>query len=167
MPTKFSLLCNAYDDAQDDFEKYKNNCHNFAIELVEQLKKYFEVPERQFTVYKVEENNNFDLIHGSLLGALTLTKDSHWHFGVGLTVCRTVEAFPEELILIHIIFRKEKGNTYFLRHTYGDKEFKVEMGALETYTTYFDDLFNTIISSYKGHLQQFIGEKTTRKLGYV
>ena len=165
--TKFHQLCAAYDTAQSNFENYKQNCHNFAIELVKSLKLYYAIPEQQFTLYKIKEQNNFDLIHGSLLGALTLTPESYWHFGIGLTVCRAPESFPEELILIHVIFRKEKGNTYYLKHAYGEKEFKVTYKNPDSYAEYFDDLFDTIISSYNGHIQQFIGEKTTRKLGYL
>jgi len=165
--SRFNTLCDAYDNAQKNFETYKSNCYNFGVELVDELRKYFQVPDRQFTVYKIEENNNFDLIHGSLLGALTLTKDSLWHFGVGFTVCRTVDVFPEELILLALVYRKEKGNTFYLKHTYNEKEFKVEYGKPETYKDYFEDLFKTILESYNGHLQQFIGEKTVRKLGYI
>ena len=164
--SKFSQLCSAYDIAQDNFDQYKKNCHTFALELVSELKEYYGVPDRQFTLYQVEENNNFKLIHGSLLGALTLTGDNHWHFGIGLTVCRAPESYPEELILIHIIFRKE-GDDFKLRHTFSDKEFSVNRGDKDSYTPYFEDLFQTIVSSYKSHIQQFIGEKTTRKLGYV
>jgi len=165
--TKFNSLCEAYDVAQDNFSNYKNKCHAFGIELVNELKAYYEVPERQFSLYRVEENNNFKLIHGSLIGALTLTPNSHWHFGVGLTVCRAPESYPEELILIHILFRKESGNAFFLKHTFGDKEFEVKKGDKASYVPYFDDLFNTIEASYRDHIQQFIGDKTTRKLGYV
>ena len=165
--SKFNQLCAAYDIAQDNFDTYKQSCHTFALELISELKAYYNVPDRQFSLYKVEENNNFKLIHGSLLGALTLTPDSHWHFGVGLTVCRAPESFPEELILIHILFRKEADGIFHLKHTYGDQEFKVERGNKTSYIPYFDDLFNTIVTSYTGHIQQFVGEKTTRKLGYV
>jgi hypothetical protein len=165
--TKFNQLCAAYDAAQDNFDAYKKNCHAFAIELVDELKAYYEIPERQFSLYQVEQNNNFKLINGSLYGALTLTPNSDWHFGVGLTVCKAPESYPEELILIHIFFRKEVGDTFFLRHTYGDKEFEVTKGNKESYIPYFDDLFNTIVDSYQGHIQQFLGEKTTRKLGFV
>lgn len=164
--SKFSELCEAYDNAQNNFETYKNHCHNFAVEFVDELRKHFEIPDRQFTIYKIDENNNFDLKHGSLLGVLTLTKDSLWHFGVGFTVCRTVDVYPEELILLALGFRKENGNTFYLKHTYSDKEYKVEYGKSESYNDYFEDLFKTILASYNGHLQQFIGEKTTRKLGY-
>lgn len=165
--SKFSKLCKAYDVAQDDFAAYKQNCHAFAIELVKELKENFEIPERQFSLYRVEKDNNFKLIHGSLIGALTLTQDSHWHFGLGLTVCRAPESYPEELILIHILFRKETDNAFYLKHTFGDKEFKVEKGDKASYLNYFEDLFSTIEASYRGHIQQFVGEKTTRKLGYL
>ena len=97
---------------------------------------------------------------------MCIRDSNHWHFGIGLTVCRAPESYPEELILIHIIFRKE-GDDFKLRHTFSDQEFSVNRGDKDSYTPYFEDLFQTIVSSYKSHIQQFIGEKTTRKLGYV
>ncbi len=164
--SKFSMLCSAYDKAQHDFNEYNNRCHAFALSVVAELKVYFDVPDRQFTLYRIAEDNDFALIHGSLLGALTLTPESLWHFGFGITVCQAPEAYPEELILVQILFRKDGEDSFFLKHTYGDKEFKVQFKKPETYTSYFDDLFSTIISSYDSQLQQFIGQKTTRKLGY-
>ena len=165
--SKFHQLCGAYDLAQDNFTTYKNKSHTFSIELVKELKAYFDIPERQFSLYQTEDKGDFKLVNGALIQALTLAPDSYWHFGIGLTVCRAPESYPEELILIHIIFRKERGDTFFLKHTFGDKEFEVEKGNSESYIPYFEDLFKTIMSSYNNQLQRFVGERTTRKLGYM
>ena len=166
--SKFNQLCEAYDIAQENFGVYKKKCHAFAVELSKELKEYYQVPEQQFSLYKVEDNNNFNLIRGSILGALTLTKDTHWHFGIGLTVCRVPNSYPEELILIHILFRKkERESSFYLKHTYSEQEFEVEIGDKASYLPYLDDLFVTIQSSYNKQIQQFVGEKTTRKLGYI
>ena len=46
------------------------------------------------------------------------------------------------------------------------KEFEIIKGNKSSYAPFFDFLFNIILMSYNEQLQHFIGEKTTRKLGY-
>jgi hypothetical protein len=164
--TKFHELCNAYGAAQDKFELYKTDCHIFSMEVVKELKAYYQIPESQFSLYKVSEKNGYELVTPALIHAIRLTEDHYWHFGIGLTVCKSAETLPEELILIHIMFRKTLDGKYFLKHAYENDEFEIEKGNKSSYIPFFDFLFETIIKSYNEQLQQFIGVKTTRKLGF-
>ena len=104
--SKFHELCEAYDNAQSKFDSYRSDCHNLSIEIVQELKVYFNIPESQFSLYKVSEQNEFELVPSSLTHAITIVDGHYWHFGVGLTVCKVAEKLPEELILIHIMYRK-------------------------------------------------------------
>jgi len=164
--SKFHQLCAVYDAAQVRFEEYKKNCHLFSIEFTQHLKEYYQIPEKQFSLYRIDREGRFDLVPSSLIHAIDLFDDHYWHFGIGLTVCRAPETLPEELILIHLFFRKEEGKEFFLKHTLSDKEFEVFQGKKDSFIPFLDDLFNTIRSSYDGYIQQFIGERTTRKLGF-
>lgn len=165
--TKFHELCNAYGLAQDNFEAYRVDCHLIAIEIVKELKAYYQVPDSQFSLYKINSNNEFVLVKPELIQAITLREDHFWHFGIGLTVCKAPEALPEELILIHLLFRKDAHGKYFIRHAYNNVEFEIVKNNSESYVPFLDALFKTTIASYNNQLQQFIGEKTERKLGYV
>lgn len=164
--TKFHELCNAYGNAQDKFKNYKTECYLFSMEIVKELKAYYNIPESQFSLYKINEENGFELVAPALIDAIRLAEDHYWHFGIGLTVCKSAGTLPEELILIHIMFRKNIENKCFIKYAYNDKEFEIKKGHSGSYIAFFDFLFETIIKSYNGQLQQFIGVKTTRKLGY-
>lgn len=165
--TKFHQLCNAYGNAQTSFEDYKTNCHLLSMEIVKELKSYYEVPEGQFSLYRINDQNGFELVTPALIHAISLKQDQFWHFGIGLTVCKSPEALPEELILIHIKFRKNAEDKNYVQYAYAEKEFEVVKGASDSYKPFFEFLFNEIISSYDKKLQHFIGEKTERKLGYI
>lgn len=166
MLTKFHQLCDAYGKAQDNFENYKTNCHILSMEIVKELKAYFEIPNSQFSLYRIGEKNNFELVTPALIHAIQLKEDHLWHFGIGLTVCKSAETLPEELILIHLKFRKDIYNKSFIQYAYNEKEFEIEKGKSASYLPFFDFLFQIIVESYNNQLQQFIGEKTERKLGY-
>lgn len=165
--TKFHELCGAYGIAQASFETYKTDCHILSMEIVRELKAYFKVPDSQFSLYRITEKGDFDLVTPALIHAITLKEDHHWHFGVGLTVCQAPETLPEELILIHLMFRKNDKSEFFIRYAHSETDFAIVQGAAESYIPFFNFLFDIIIKSYKDHLQQFVGEKTERKLGYI
>ena len=165
--TKFHELCGAYDQAQENFDTYQKDCHALSMEIVGELKAYYQVPESQFSLYRISKEGGFELVPDALIHALTLGEDHYWNFGFGLTVCRAPETLPEELILVHIIFRKSSEGDFWVKSAYAGQEFKITKGDSESYIPFFDFVFDIIISSYKEQLQQFIGEKTTRKLGYL
>lgn len=164
--TKFHELCSAYGTAQSNFESYKTDCHILSMEIVKELKNYFQIPDSQFSLYKINEQNGFDLVTPALIHAITLRKDKYWHFGVGLTVCKSPETLPEELILIHLMFKINFKGEGFIKYAHSETDYEIVKGKSESYAPFFDFLFKTIITSYQGQLQQFIGEKTERKLGY-
>lgn len=165
-PSKFHQLCGAYDSAQTTFEAYKTDCHVLSIEIVKELKAYFGIPESQFSLYRINESGGFDLVPSALIHAIRLADDHFWHFGIGMTVCKAPETLPEELILIHLQFRKNLHGKYFIKYANDEKEFEIGKGDTKSYEPFFGFLFDLIIKSYQDHLQQFVGEKTTRKLGY-
>lgn len=165
--SKFRQLCAAYGKAQIQFEAYKKDCHQYAIEIIEELKGYYKVPESQFSLYRIVDNHGFELVTPAAIHAIELKEDNYWHFGVGLTVCQAPETLPEELILIHLMFRKNSKGQYFLKYAFEEDEFEIKRDDPATYKPFFDFLFNIIIKSYQESLQRFVGVKTERKLGYI
>ena len=165
-PTKFEELCQAYADAQDNFEAYRLDCHAFAIELVTEMKDYFQVPEKQFTLYRINDQSGFQLVSPALVHAIQLKPDNYWHFGVGLTVCKNPETLPEELILIYIKFRKNKDGSFTLLYANDDDEYIARKDDKPSLYAYFDYLYQSILDSYDSHLNQFLEPKTERRLGF-
>lgn len=164
--SKFHQLCDVYGKAQEDFANYKSDCHFLAVALVKELKGYYEVPESQFSLYNVDANNEFHLVPPELIHALNLRADSYWQFGIGLTVCRTPETLPVELVLIHLMVRKNSENKFFVKSAIDETEFEVDKKDKKTFIPFFDFLFDSITKSYSEQIQTFTGEKTERKLGY-
>ena len=158
--TKFHKLCEAYDTAQEKFNAYQNDCHIFSMEFVRELKAYYQIPESQFSLYKINKEGGFDLVPSALIHALDLDENYFWNLGFGLTVCRTLETLPEELILVHIMFRKNIKDEYYIKYAYGGDEYQIVKGDATSYVPFFDFLFSSIMTSYQQQMQQFIGEKT-------
>lgn len=165
--TKFHQLCGAYDKAQTMFDNYQRECHLLSMEIVRELKSFFQIPESQFSLYKINDKGGFELVPAALIHAIRLAEDHYWHFGVGLTVCKAPETLPEELILIHLMFKRNDKEECFINYANGNEEFQIKKGDSASYAPFFEYLFTTVINSYESQLQQFIGEKTTRRLGYV
>lgn len=164
--SKFHELCMAFGKAQDDFSVFKNSSHLISIELVSEFKNYFQIPDSQFSLYKVNTENEFEIVPPTLINALSLKTNSHWQFGIGLTVCKAPETLPQELILIHIIFRKDIDDKYFVRYGNEVKEFEIIHREKKSFFAFFDFLHEVIIKTYHEQLQHFIGQSTSRKLGY-
>jgi hypothetical protein len=137
------------------------------MDLVRELKAYYQVPESQFSLYRINQEGGFELVPAALIHALSLGEDHYWSFGIGLTVCRAPETLPEELILVRIMFRKIADGDFRVKYANGKEEFNISKGNSKSYVPFFDFVFESIISSYKEQLQQFLAEKTTRKLGYL
>lgn len=164
--TKFKELCMAFGRAQNQFQSFQNCCQDFAVEMVKEIKEYFQIPESQFSLYQVNGKNEFNLVQPELINALTLRPDSLWQFGIGLTVCSAPETLPKELILIHILIRRDLEENYFLRYGDQEQEHKIEKSDKYNFIPFFDFIHQTIINSYDQELAHFIGQDTRRTIGY-
>ena len=164
--TKFTELCKAYGKAQSDFKQFQEDCYQLTLKLVKELKEYFQIPESQFSLFKIDANNEFHLVQPAVINALNLRPDSLWQFGIGLTMCTSVEASPQELILIQILIRKDLEGCFFLKYGNEDKEHKVEKKEKFDFIPFFDYLHDTIINTYEQQITHFIGNDTRRIIGY-
>lgn len=170
--TKFKELCMAFGRAQNQFQEYQNGCHQFAIEMVDELITYFQIPDSQFSLFKINPQNEFNLVQPGLVHALTLRPDSYWQFGIGLTVCSAPETLPQELILIHILIRRDLENNHFLSYKnqqeqQEQQEHKIEkLNDKHNFIPFLDYLHETIVKTYDDELKIFIGNDTRRQIGY-
>ena len=166
--SKFKELCTAFKTAQGEFKNFQDDTYNFSVELVEEFKSYFEVPESQFSLFKFNKKNEFNLVQPAIINALALRPDSLWQFGVGLTVCNAPETLPQELILIHIMIRRDLDGNFFLSH--GNQaepnEIPVEKKGKYNFVPFFDALYETIINTHSQQMTHFIGQDTRRTIGY-
>ncbi len=164
--SKFQELCKAYSKAQTDFGTYQDQCHQFSISLVKELKAFLQIPESQFSLYKINEEQEFEIVPPSLINAINLLEDSYWQFGIGLTVCSAPETLPQELILISVTFKKNMDETFTLKYGIESTEFTISQKDPDSYLTFFKFMHEQIMSAYNDQLQEFIGQDTKRTLGY-
>ena len=164
--TKFQELCKVYCKAQTDFENFREDCHQLAMEMVDELKTYFGIPDSQFSLYTVTEQNEFEIVSPALINAMTLRSDSYWQFGIGLTLCRQPEKLPQELVLIPVLVRKDLDNKFFAKYGAEKEEFEVILGSKENFHPFFDFLYDSILKTYSEQYHQFVGQSTKRKMGF-
>lgn len=164
--TKFHELCMVFGKAQQDFQKFETDCHLFSVELVKKFIEYLEIPQSLFSLYKINSDNKFEIVPPNLINALTPAEGSYWHFGMGLTVCSAPETLPQELILIHLFVRKDLENKFYAKLFPEPKEFEIDRNTTNGYQDFFDFLHKKIADSYEGEFQKFIGQSTSRKLGF-
>lgn len=164
--TKFHELCMVFGKAQQDFQKFEIDCHLFAVELVKKFKVYLKIPDSQFSLYKIDEKNEFEIVSPALVNAITAAKDSFWQFGIGLTVCSAPETLPQELILIHVLVRRDLDNKFYAKFGPEPQEFEISKSESDGFNDFFEFLHKNIVNSYEHEFQKFIGQNTARKLGY-
>lgn len=164
--TKFHELCVVYGKAQQDFQKFEMDCHLFSVEFVKKFKEYLQVPDSQFSLYKINSENQFEIVPPALINALTPAEGSYWQFGIGLTVCSAPETLPQELILIHILVRRDIENKFYSKLFPEPNEFEIDRKNTNGYKDFFDFLHKSITDSYNNEFQKFIGQSTSRKLGF-
>lgn len=164
--TKFHELCMVYGKAQQDFQKFEVDCHLFAVELVKKFIEYLQIPTSQFSLYKINNENQFEIVPPALINALAPAEGSYWQFGMGLTVCSAPETLPQELILIHLLVRRDLENKFYAKLFTETKEFEIDRNSPNGYKEFFDFLHKSITHSYENEFQKFIGQSTSRKLGF-
>lgn len=164
--SKFKELCMAYTQAQKGFQNFQSECHDLSVNLVDELKTYFNIPESQFSLFRINESGEYNLVQPGLVNALTLRSDSRWQFGIGLTVCSAPETLPQELILFQILIRQDLEGNFFLKYGDLEQEFEMKKSEERDFIPFFDYIHNEIIRVYENHMTHFIGEHTERKIGY-
>jgi len=155
----------AYSKAQQEFQEFRIECHDLAVGFVKELKSYLQIPETQFSLFSIDANIEFKLVQPALVSALKLRKDSLWHFDVGLTVCSAPETLPQELILLHILLRKDVDGGFFLR--YGEKgdEHKIEKEENWSFTPFLDYLHKFILEVYRDQVIHSLSQDSRRRIG--
>lgn len=165
--TKFEELCSAYKKAQTEFKQYKDDCHDFAIDLWNNITSYFQIPTSQLTLYKINEDGEYEATAPPMINALSLWPDAYWQVGFGITLFESKDTYPQETIIIGLRLKRDTENNYFARLNGSDQEFQIDRKNQNDYQKFFDFLFKEIQKSYCTGLQTFIDQDTTiRKIGF-
>lgn len=165
--SKFEDLCMTFNGANQEFSKLRHDCLGFANEIWNNIIQYYEVPDSQISLYRISDDEEFELVRPSIINALNLREDSYWEFGIGLSLCSTPGSLPEDLILIQFLIRRDRENKYFIKTNVLKTERQIERNKYFDFTTYFDELYKAIKDKYDEEFTHFFEKTTIRKLGYI
>ncbi len=165
--TKFEELCAAFKDAQSGFEKYRDDCHEFAVELWNRMIEYFQIPPSQLSLYRVNEQEEFEATSPPMFNALTLREDAYWQVGFGITLYEAQNTYPQETVIVGLLIRRENGSNFMVKLWGQEEEYAIDRSKPEDFNHFFEHLHNTIRESYQQGLQTFLDQETTiRKIGF-
>ncbi|MGG7036973.1 MAG: hypothetical protein ACI7YS_17525 [Flavobacterium sp.] len=166
--SKFEQLCSAYKKAQTEFKEFRDNSRDFAVNLWDRMIQYFEIPPSQLSLYKVNEDDEYETVAPPMFNALTLRSDAYWQVGFGITLFETDKnEFPQETIIIDLLLKWENKDLYKIKLSDHDKEFQIDRNNPDDFKNFFDYIYKEIETDYKTGLQTFLDQnKTIRRIGF-
>jgi hypothetical protein len=166
--TKFEELCNSYRLSRNKYFNYRNECVNFADELVYGMIGYFKCPKEQIKCFSPKGQDMPDNHSCQLLrGVMTLEDDTFWHFGIGLTLYESPEIIiPRETVTIHILLKKVCERFIVKINTFEEK-FEIYRNKPADFKNFYKFIFNKIKEDHEKETAIFY-EKTdsVKKIGF-
>jgi len=164
--TKFDSLCESFKKAQSDFQKFKDGSQYFADELWNKMIAYFEIPQSQLSLYKVDDEGKWEMVPAMMSNALTLEDDNYWQVGFGITLYGQKNEFPQETLIIGLLLKPEGDNKFKVKLYGHEKLFEIDRNKQEDFNAFYDFIFTEIQTNYQKELQTLDEDHTIRKIGY-
>lgn len=164
--SKFQEICQAYQEAQNEFKRFQNASVVFAEELWKRMVEYFEVPINQTTLYKISEQGGFEIANPPFGDFITLRNDGFWEFGIGITVFQHEKSYPRDNVLLYLLIRKDLHEGYQVKLAGSQEFFTIHENNDTEYEAFFNSIYNTIIDSYHTGLERLLQEQTTNRIGF-
>ena len=96
-----------------------------------------------------------------------LRPDSYWECAFGINVYEGKDVFPQETIILGMLFKKNKDNKFLVKLIEYEEEFEIVEGNQADYQKFYDYLFNQMSKSYTSGLQTFLDQDVTqRNIGF-
>jgi len=165
--TKFEALCETYKNARSEFKNYRDDCHHFAYDLWKGVIEYFQIPFSQLSYFKLNEEGEYESIPAPLFNTMFLRPNSYWECAFGINVYEGKDVFPQETIILGMLFKKNKDNKFLVKLIEYEEEFEIVEGNQADYQKFYDYLFNQMSKSYTSGLQTFLDQDVTqRNIGF-
>ena len=161
--TKFESICESYSGAREEFKKYRSECHQFASDIWKGIVDHFQIPYSQLSFFKLSEEGEYESVPAPIFNTLTLRGDSFWEFAFGINVYEGKNIFPQETIILGLIFKKLKDNKYLVKLIEYEDEFEIEKDNLADNQKFYEYLFGKITESYTVGLQTFLDQDVTQR----
>ena len=164
--SKYSELCESFASAYVNYRKYESDCNELALVLWKYMVDYFEIPQEQITLYRINELGEFEPCAFPMLNAMLLREDAFFEIGIGLTLYQTMNDFPHETIILPIHFSIDTEGFYKTRLGEEGKIYVVEISKVESFDEFFHGIYENIVQSYKTGLSDLRSKNTFRKIGF-
>jgi hypothetical protein len=161
--TKFELICESYSRARDEFKRYRSESHQFANDLWKGIIDHFQIPYSQLSFFKLNEEGEYESVPAPFFNTLFLRADSFWECAFGINVYEGKDVFPQETIILGMIFKKLKDKKYLVKLIDYEDEFEIEDGNSPDYQKFYEYLFGKISESYSIGLQTFLEQDVTQR----
>lgn len=158
--TRYEELCIAYAKNLADFKGYKETSYRFAVTLMEELKKEFNIPDERL---KLRSKDDPKEVTENMLEAMDMQKDTFWHIRFSITVCADKEEQLKESMSFEISIKKM--SDHFLLAIPNEREFSIiEVDGKYNFKDFFEYLFSSLKNFYEQELDRFLtGSPSTKK----
>ncbi len=164
--TKFEELCSSYRLSRNKYFDYRNECVNFAEELVRRMINYFQCPKEQIKCFSPKDQVMPDNhSHQLLRGVMILEDDTFWHFGIGLTLYESPDIKPCETVTIHILLKKVP-EPFIVKINTFKETFEIYRTNPADFEKFNEFIFNKIKEDYEKDFEIFFEEDNVRKIGF-
>ncbi|MBK6400372.1 MAG: hypothetical protein IPP27_01975 [Bacteroidetes bacterium] len=161
--TKFESICDSYSGAREEFKKYRSECHQFAGDLWKGIVDHFQIPYSQLSFFKLNEEGEYESVPAPIFNTLSIRADSFWEFAFGINVYEGKDVFPQETIILGLIFKKLKDRNYLVKLIDYEEEFEIDESNLPDHQKFYEYLFGKITESYTIGLQTFLDQDVTQR----
>jgi len=164
--SKFKELCNFYSTARTNYFTYWHECSDFALELIDGLKKYFNMPDDKLKFVPFRDKPEFGKSY-SAKESMHLEKDTFWYLGLMLTLCGQTKNQPEETLVLPLLIKRVNGN-YTVKLGPEAEAFEIKKDDAASHQAFYDYMYGQIKDTYKDRLHKFLdGAQSERRIGFA
>lgn len=165
--SKFDELCGAYKTSREKYFAYRDESYSFAQALVGGYINYLEVPKEQFKFIPLDKDPEKNTTY-TLLGAIHLADDAHWHLGFQIILYSEPNAQPQQPVLIKFMFKKVGDRVFNVKISEDDSGHEIDASSNSDFEGFFDFLQRQIKNHFENSLQDFLEESAPlRTIGFI
>lgn len=153
--TKYDEICLTYRRSRRTFLEYKEECQEFARDLIDGMIEYFEWPHHQEITFialdeEIDPTNRFYAISA----AMQMDAEDFWYFGLELAVAEPGGSYP--LPFIMSFFIKKIGPVFIVKLGPISKEIKIHEDRRRELAPFYDAVFVQIMTFFTQKYQDAI-----------
>lgn len=150
---RYQQLCDAYSSNMKDFKRYKQECHQFALQLRDAIIEYYQIPENRLRLRSKEDPK---ILTDDVYASMDMQKDTFWHISFAINLQCMGDEFPDENITFEACIKKTSDNNFILKLP-KETEFNIRKSEEGyNFSDFLDFLFMFLKGFYENELQRFL-----------